>query len=89
MFVPALVQTALYVDFFYHYFKAWKANKNLELPAPLQYAPPSHFDTACCSLDFLHVKHPGCDARLRHAGLNLHTCALTAKLSACVQVDSL
>jgi len=31
--VSGLVQTALYADFFYYYFKSWKNNEKLQLPA--------------------------------------------------------
>ena len=31
--VAGLVQTAVYVDFFYYYLQAWKDNKKLKLPA--------------------------------------------------------
>uniref|UniRef100_A0A0D6QSA4 ER lumen protein-retaining receptor n=1 Tax=Araucaria cunninghamii TaxID=56994 RepID=A0A0D6QSA4_ARACU len=31
--VSGLIQTALYADFFYYYFKSWKNNEKLQLPA--------------------------------------------------------
>ncbi|KAJ0079319.1 hypothetical protein Patl1_24512 [Pistacia atlantica] len=31
--VSGLIQTALYADFFYYYFKSWKNRENLKLPA--------------------------------------------------------
>ena len=31
--VSGLVQTAVYIDFFYYYLQAWKDNKKLKLPA--------------------------------------------------------
>ena len=33
VWVSGLVQTVLYLDFFYYYFLAWKNNKKLQLPA--------------------------------------------------------
>ncbi|KAJ0013483.1 hypothetical protein Pint_21795 [Pistacia integerrima] len=30
--VSGLIQTALYADFFYYYFKSWKNRENLKLP---------------------------------------------------------
>ncbi|KAF3457699.1 hypothetical protein FNV43_RR02357 [Rhamnella rubrinervis] len=31
--IAGLIQTLLYVDFFYYYFQSWKNNVKLELPA--------------------------------------------------------
>ena len=33
VWVSGLVQTALYLDFFYYYILAWKNNKKLSLPS--------------------------------------------------------
>lgn len=33
VWVPGIVQTALYADFFYYYVKSWKTNERLKLPA--------------------------------------------------------
>jgi hypothetical protein len=31
--IAGIVQTALYADFFYYYFKSWKNSERLQLPA--------------------------------------------------------
>jgi ER lumen protein retaining receptor len=31
--IAGIIQTALYADFFYYYFKSWKNNEKLKLPA--------------------------------------------------------
>ena len=33
VWVSGALQTALYVDFFYYYFLAWRSNKKLQLPS--------------------------------------------------------
>ena len=33
VWVSGLIQTALYLDFFYYYILAWKNNKKLSLPS--------------------------------------------------------
>jgi hypothetical protein len=33
VWLAGLLQTGLYADFFYYYFKSWKANDKLKLPA--------------------------------------------------------
>ena len=33
VWISGVLQTGLYIDFFYYYFQAWKNNKKLQLPA--------------------------------------------------------
>ena len=33
VWVSGIVQTVLYLDFFYYYIRSWKENKKLALPA--------------------------------------------------------
>ena len=33
VWLAGIVQTGLYADFFYYYFKSWKRNERLKLPA--------------------------------------------------------